>query len=141
MLNTAAKQLHLPIEKLEELTGLTKSWLFKHKATQRELLLLIGKLSFVAKVFCLEWDCHVPGTRLDSCGLLHLFTDASGSRGFGAYYNGVWFWGDWQQHQCLPLNSIQWQELFTTVAATSTWGHLWAWSRLSTRHPDLMQLL
>ena len=57
---------------------------------------------------------------------LQLYTDASGSLGFGAYFNGAWFRGDWQPHQRLPLRSIQWQELFAIVAAASTWGHLWA---------------
>eukprot|EP00731_Ephydatia_muelleri_P033496 Em0031g4a len=109
--------------------GLTKSWLSKHKATKRELLSLIGKLSF-AKV--------APAVRLFLCHLidlsttvrklhhhislnalasdvmwwesflhlgngvaiivepdkteadsLQLFTDASGSLGFGTYFNGV----------------------------------------------------
>eukprot|EP00731_Ephydatia_muelleri_P037997 Em0622g3a len=108
--------------------GLTKSWLSKHKATKRELLSLIGKLSF-AKV--------APAVRLFLCHLidlsttvrklhhhislnalasdvmwwesflhlgngvaiivepdkteadsLQLFTDASGSLGFGTYFNG-----------------------------------------------------
>ena len=88
---------------------------------------------------------------------LQLFTDASGSLGFGAYFNGAWFRGDWQPHQCLPLRSIQWQELFAIMAAASTWGYHWsglrihihcdnlpivqAWARQSAKHPDLMQLL
>eukprot|EP00731_Ephydatia_muelleri_P032816 Em0024g360a len=88
---------------------------------------------------------------------LQLYTDASGSLGFGAYFNSAWFRGDWQPHQHLPLRSIQWQELFAIVAAASTWGHLWAglrihfrcdnlpivqaWARQSAKHPDLMRLL
>ena len=50
VLDTSAQQLGLPPDKLEELTGLTRSWLSRHKATKRELLSLIGKLSFAAKV-------------------------------------------------------------------------------------------
>ena len=50
----------------------------------------------------------------------------SGFLGFGAYFNGAWFWGDWQPHQCLPLRSIQQQELFAIVAAASTWDHHWS---------------
>ena len=76
------------------------------------------------------WDSFLPSwngvtmfldpewTAADS---LQLFTDASGSLGFGTYYNGAWFRGDWQPQQRLPLHSIQWQEL---MAAASTWGHL-----------------
>ena len=87
---------------------------------------------------------------------LQLITDASGSLCIGAYFIGAWFQGDWQPHQHLPLHSIQWQELFAIVAA-STWGHHWsglcihfhcdnlpivqAWARQSAKHPDLMQLL
>ena len=88
---------------------------------------------------------------------LQLFTDASGSLGFGAYFKGAWLRSKWQPHQCLPLRSIQWQELFAIVAAASTWGHHWsglrilfhcdnlsivqAWARQSSKHPNLMQLL
>ena len=88
---------------------------------------------------------------------LQLFMDASGSLGFGAYFKGAWLRGDWHPHQCLPLRSIQWQELFAIVATASTWGHHWsglrihfhcdtlptvqAWARQSSKHPDLMQLL
>eukprot|EP00731_Ephydatia_muelleri_P033870 Em0040g20a len=52
-----------PPDKLEQLTGLTRSWLSKHKATIRELLSLIGKLSF-AKV--------APAVRLFLCCLIDL---------------------------------------------------------------------
>ena len=172
VLDTSAQQLRLPPDKLEELTGLTRSWLFRHKATKRELLSLIGKLSFAAKVVPAGrlflrrlidlsttvrklhhhislnaearanirwWDCFLPSwngvamfldpewTAADS---LQLYTDASGSLGLGAYFNGAWFRGDWQPHQRLPLRFIQWQELFTIVAAASTWGHLWAGLRI-----------
>ena len=61
---------------------------------------------------------HAEWTAADS---LQLFTDASGSLGFGTNYNGAWFRSDWQPQQRLPLHSIQWQEL---MAAASTWGHL-----------------
>ena len=112
------------------------------------------------------WDSFLPSWNgvamfLDpewtAANSLQLYTDASGSLGFGAYFNGAWFRGDWQPHQRLPLRSIQWQELFAIVAAASTWGHLWAglrihfhcdnlpivqaWARQSAKHPDLMRLL
>eukprot|EP00731_Ephydatia_muelleri_P017680 Em0010g778a len=135
VLDTSAQQLRLPPDKLEELTGLIRSWLSRHKATKRELLSLIGKLSFAAKVvpagrlfLCRLidlsttvrklhhhislnaearadirwWDSFLPSwngvamfldpewTAADS---LQLYTDASGSLGFGAYFNGAWFRG------------------------------------------------
>ena len=133
VLDTSAQQLRLPPDKLEELTGLIRSWLSRHKATKRELLSLIGKLSFAAKVVPAGrlflrrlidlsttvrklhhhislnaearadirwWDSFLPSwngvtmfldqewTAADS---LQLYTDASGSLGFGAHFNGAWF--------------------------------------------------
>ena len=86
-----------------------------------------------------------------------LYTDASGSFGFGAYLDGAWFRGDWQPHQQLLKRSIQWQELFAIVAAALTWGHfltgqrirfhcdnlpiVQAWTNQSSRHPGIMDLL
>lgn len=86
---------------------------------------------------------------------LNLFTDASGTHGFGAYFSGAWLRGPWQPHQM--LRSIQWQELFAILAATSTWGHrltgrrvvvhcdnqaiVLAWSGQSSRCSDIMVLL
>ena len=49
-IDTTLQQLRLPPDKLQEMTILIKSWLGKHKATKRDLLSLIGKLSFAAKV-------------------------------------------------------------------------------------------
>ncbi|KAL5457463.1 hypothetical protein EMCRGX_G034726 [Ephydatia muelleri] len=68
VLDTSAKQLRLPPDKLEELTGLIRCWLGRHKATKRELLSLIGKLSFAAKV--------VPAGRLFLRRLIDLSTTA-----------------------------------------------------------------
>lgn len=88
---------------------------------------------------------------------LELFTDASGTHGCGAYYNGEWFHYPWQSHQQLsPTTSIQWQELFAILAAALTWGHHWgqkrirfhcdneaivlAWQNMSSKHPRLLEL-
>ncbi|KAL5509626.1 hypothetical protein EMCRGX_G005026 [Ephydatia muelleri] len=49
-INIALQQLRFPPDKLQEMTLLIKSWLGKHKTTKRDLLSLIGKLSFAAKV-------------------------------------------------------------------------------------------
>ncbi|XP_068721245.1 uncharacterized protein [Montipora capricornis] len=55
---------------------------------------------------------------------LELYTDASGSVGFGGYFNGQWFQGRWPPH--MQLNrargiSIEWQELFPIVVACAIW--------------------
>ena len=80
---------------------------------------------------------------------IHLYTDASGTLGFGAFFNGTWIRGDWQPHQQLPKCSIPWQELFTILAAALTWGYLLsgqfhydsppivqAWANQSLKHPE-----
>ena len=54
---------------------------------------------------------------------LQLQTDASGTIGFGAFFNGRWFRGDWSPQQ-LEL-SITYKELFAIVAACATWGIEW----------------
>ena len=41
---------------------------------------------------------------------LNLFTDASGTLGFGAYFKGAWIMGTWSKEQL--SRSIQWKELF-----------------------------
>lgn len=62
---------------------------------------------------------------------LELYTDASGAHGFGAYYQGQWFRGDWQPHQTLDSGkSIAWQELFAIVLACLAWGHHWSGKRI-----------
>ena len=88
---------------------------------------------------------------------IQLYTDASGSKGFGAYFAGDWLRGDWQPTQCLPHRSIQWQELFAIFAAATTWAPrlcgkrlrffcdneaiVNAWQRKSAKHPQLADLL
>ena len=89
---------------------------------------------------------------------LELYTDASGTHGCGAYFQGKWFHHDWQPHQQLSeCVSIQWQELFAIVAAALTWGHTWrqkrirfycdnlaivnSWEGKSSKHPRIMSLL
>ena len=164
---------------------------------KRELLSLIGKLSFTARAIpagrlflrrLISLSTTVPQLhhhlRLTSaaradiewwCGFLptwngtakfvdpvatpapdfELFTDAAGTLGCGAFFQGAWFHYSWQDHQ---LNhSIQWKELFAMLAAAMTWGHLWtgrrlkflcdnqaivqAWEGQRSRNSDLMILL
>ena len=68
-IDTTLQQLRLPPDKLQEMTLLIKSWLGKHKTTKRDLLSLIGKLSFAAKV--------VPSGRLFLRQLIELSTTVS----------------------------------------------------------------
>ena len=55
---------------------------------------------------------------------MELYTDASGSVGFGGYFNGKWFQGKWLPHMQLNKErgiSIEWQELFPIVVACAIW--------------------
>ena len=76
--------------------------------------------------FCLE--DHLTAAQ-DS----ELYTDASGAHGYGVYYQGQWFQGDWEPSQLLGLNSetsIAYQELFPTVVEACVWGHTWQQKRI-----------
>ena len=60
---------------------------------------------------------------------LQLFTDASGSYGYGGYLNGEWFQATWlPQHLLNPTMgiSIDWQELFAIYIACYLWGPSWS---------------
>lgn len=49
---------------------------------------------------------------------LHLCSDASGTLGFGAYFQGAWTVGAWSEEQL--TKSIQLKELFAIIAAAAT---------------------
>ena len=54
---------------------------------------------------------------------MHLFTDASKTLGYGAFFGGRWFSRTWlpdQQAYC-----ITYKELYPIALACSTWGHEW----------------
>ena len=55
---------------------------------------------------------------------MHLFTDASGTLGYGAFLDGRWFSGTWlpDQQACC----ITYKELYPIALACSTWGHEWS---------------
>ena len=59
---------------------------------------------------------------------LVLQTDASGTIGYGAYFNGRWLHGRWTEVQ-QPL-SIEYKELFAIVTACCTWGSKWTRMRI-----------
>ena len=56
----------------------------------------------------------------------HLFTDASGSWGCGAWAMPHWLQSPWPSHHC--LSSIALKELIPVVLAAATWGSLWGGS-------------
>lgn len=68
----------------------------------------------------------------ENSNALSLFTDASGTLGFGGIFQNQWFQGSWLPHQSLGSKdiSIDWQELFAIVAATYIWGHTWSQKRI-----------
>lgn len=64
---------------------------------------------------------------------IHLFTDAAGSIGYGAFFDNQWFQGKWlPSHQINPDTgiSITWQELYPIYLACMLWGPLWANRRI-----------
>ena len=63
---------------------------------------------------------------------ISLFTDSSGTIGFGGFYNNYYFHGRWVDHppglslEEEPEFSIAFKELYPIVIAAMLWGHLWA---------------
>lgn len=68
----------------------------------------------------------------DSSDNLSLFTDASGTLGYGGFFNNAWFQGKWLPSQALdqPGISILWQELYAINIACHLWGPLWVSKRI-----------
>ncbi|XP_068725749.1 uncharacterized protein [Montipora capricornis] len=61
---------------------------------------------------------------------LEVTSDASGSLGFGAYFNGEWFSGAWVSSQA--SHSIAYKELFPIIIAAHVWGPHFARRHVST---------
>ena len=59
---------------------------------------------------------------------LQLYTDASSTIGFDAYWNGAWFSQPWPQS--MMSNPIEWKELYAIVMACEVWGKHWSSKRL-----------
>lgn len=53
---------------------------------------------------------------------LELFTDASCSIGFGAYFQGHWAYGVWPEDGSIHARDITFKELFPIVLALHLWG-------------------
>ena len=54
---------------------------------------------------------------------MNLYTDASGTLGWGAYWSGRWLQAHWSLNDC--KKDIVWKELFAIAAAVNSWGHYW----------------
>ena len=57
-----------------------------------------------------------------SSEVLHLYTDAAKSMGFGAFFRGGWFKGSWAQVGVNPGNSIAYLEYVPVLLALLVWG-------------------
>ena len=57
-----------------------------------------------------------------------LYTDASGTLGYRAYWAGAWFSQKWPQD--LINKPIEWKELYAVVIACEAWGKYWAGRRI-----------
>jgi hypothetical protein len=64
---------------------------------------------------------------------LQLFTDASGEIGFGGYFDGKWFQGEWPVACKAAKHSIAWLEFFPVVVAIVLWGDLLKGKRIIIR--------
>lgn len=86
------------------------------------------------KLFVRDWNGHqfFLGQCWDTSASLSLYTDASGTLGFGGIYGTQWFQGKWVESQLLsaPGISINWQELYAIVVACSIWGPTWSTRRV-----------
>ena len=174
-----------------------QSFSTRKKCTKRQLLSLIGKLSFACKVVpagriflhrlidlsmtvkcphhririsqeaqrdIICWQDFLPtwsgsslilNTHWTISPSMNLYTDASGSEGWGAFWSGRWLQSHWSPAQL--VKPILWKELFAIVNAVNTWGQQWAkqkilfhcdneavveiWCKGSTRDPETMALV
>lgn len=82
------------------------------------------------KQFIAEWNgaSFFLSTSWTDSDSLRLFTDASGTLGFGGIFGSKWFQGNWGRQQQLgqPGISIAWQELFALLVACHIWGRHFA---------------
>ena len=66
----------------------------------------------------------ILNTRWVPSPALHLYTDASGLHGWGAYWDGRWRQSRWSSLQ--SKMDITWKEVFTIVLVVHTWGSFWS---------------
>jgi len=88
-------------------------------------------------------------------GSMQLYTDASGTQGWGAYWSGRWLQRSWSPAQ--RLMNIAWKELFAILIAVHSWGAYWTkqkivfhcdnqavvdiWGKGTTHDPNIMALV
>ena len=66
---------------------------------------------------------------------LALYTDASGTRGYGGYFQGQWFRGDWDPSMLQAIkaegkDSMAFKELYPIIIAAILWGKKWSRKKL-----------
>ena len=196
-IDSKSQEIRLPAGKLHKLLQDISMWKGKKKAKKRELLSIIGSLSFATKVvpagrlflrrlidlsskvkqlhhyvslnaearadfqwwidFLPSWNgkSMFLNTTWTSAEDLELYTDASGTHGYGAFFKGAWFNASWLPNQI--SRSIQWKELFAILAAATTWAKelknlritffcdnqaiVHTWQNKSSKHPAISDLL
>ena len=160
VLDTLSMEASMSVECKTSLLTAIHSFLTFRKCTKRQLLSLIGKLSFACKVVpagriflrrLIDLSCSVtrlhhhiritnearldlqwwlnflPGWSrtsliLDSewtiSSAMDLFTDASGSKGWGAFWSNKWLQAEWSSEQA--MHDIVWKELCAIVCTVNT---------------------
>ena len=106
--------------------------------------------------FVQEWNgISIIQEAFTSSETLQFYTDASGSKGYGAIFGKKWLWGEWpESHRPLHINI---KELLAIIIAVETWGHLLynkqiiihtdnkticaIWKKGSSTDPHLMKLV
>ena len=197
LIDTSTMTASITDERKQDLISSLQSLLQHSKCTKRQLLSLIGKLSFACKVipagriflrrlidiscsvsrlhhhikltkeahldmywwlnFLPQWNgsCCILQTEWTTSPAMDLYTDASGSHGWGAYWSGRWIQAQWPPEHI--HKDITWKELYAIAAAVNTWSHLWKrkevlfhcdnqsvcdiWQKGSTRQPETMALV
>ena len=122
------------------------------------------RITWEAQLDLIWWQDFLPSwsgsslildTHWTTSSEINLYTDASGSEGWGAFWSGRWIQARWSPAQA--VQSILWKELFAIVNSVNTWGHQWAkqkilfhcdnkavvdiWCKGSTRDPGTMALV
>ena len=98
---------------------------------------------------------YILETNWSASPAMSLFTDASGSLGWGAYWSGHWIQAHWSPDQV--NKDIVWKELFAIASAVNTWGNQWPrkkvmvhcdnsavvdiWKKGTTKCPEVMALV
>ncbi|CAC5356336.1 unnamed protein product [Mytilus coruscus] len=88
-------------------------WIAKNKALIPNIVHILDDFMIVDKT--------EDGYRWLTSDQLHLFTDASGTYGYGALFGSQWFLGKWDTKW--QKQNIAFLELYPIVLAVEIWGH------------------